>query len=369
MPVAQWIERWTPDPEAVGSTPTGHASLSSTGGIRMRKGDLGIDLGTSSLLVFQKEKGLVIDEPSVIAVEKKTKKIIAIGKEAKEMMGRTPHDIEAVRPIRDGVIADYTIIERALQELLRRTKQRFSFTKPSVVVGVPAKVTSVERRAVIEAALSAGANKVYLVLEPVAAAVGAELDIFDSIGSLVVDIGGGTTDIAVISLGGIVVSKSLRIAGDAMDEAIIKYIKKKYKFFIGLATAEEIKMRIGKAFPSMENYELEVRGRDAITGLPGNIRINSEDVLEAITPILQDLVLSLKQVLEETPPEIASDIIDKGIVLTGGGAMINGLSELFIQETGINTILSPDPRTCVAFGLGKLLDNDLKLERVSAGNK
>jgi len=190
----------------------------------MRKGDLGIDLGTSSLLVFQKEKGLVIDEPSVIAVEKKTKKIIAIGKEAKEMMGRTPHDIEAVRPIRDGVIADYTIIERALQELLRRTKQRFSFTKPSVVVGVPAKVTSVERRAVIEAALSAGANKVYLVLEPVAAAVGAELDIFDSIGSLVVDIGGGTTDIAVISLGGIVVSKSLRIAGDAMDEAIIKYI-------------------------------------------------------------------------------------------------------------------------------------------------
>lgn len=331
----------------------------------MRKGDLGIDLGTSSLLVYQKDKGIVIDEPSVIAVDGKTKKIIAIGLQAKEMIGKTPKDIMAVRPVRDGVIADYHIIEQALKELLGRTKPRFSFYRPTVIVGVPAKVTSVEKRAVIEAATSAGAGHVYLVLEPVAAAIGAGLDIFDSTGNLVVDIGGGTSDIAVISLGGIVVSRSLRVAGDAMNEAIMKYVKRKYKFHIGETTAEEVKIRIGKAFPTLENYELEVKGRDAVNGLPGNLRLTSEDVLEAITPILQELIINLRQALEETPPEIASDIIDGGIVLAGGGSMIRGLPDLFIQETGISTIVASDPRTCVAYGLGKLLDDEKSLERVT----
>ena len=331
----------------------------------MRKGDLGIDLGTASLLVYQKGKGLTSDEPSVIAVDSRTNKIIAIGQEAKEMIGKTPGDIRAVRPIRDGVIADYIIIEEALKELVGRNRPKFSFSKPSMIVGVPAKVTSIERRAVIEAATRAGANKVYLVLEPVAAAVGTNLNIFDSTGCLVVDIGGGTTDIAVISLGGIVVSRSLKLAGDAMDDSIVKFVKRKYKFLIGLSTAEEVKIRIGKAFSTLETYETEVKGRDGITGLPGNIALNSEDILEAVNPILQDLVVNLKQILEEPPPEIAADIIDGGIVMTGGGAMIRGLADLFIQETGIKTILADDPRTSVVQGLGKLMDDDKKLERVS----
>ena len=331
----------------------------------MRKGDLGIDLGTASLLVYQKGKGLTSDESSVIAVDSRTNKIIAIGQEAKEMIGKTPGDIRAVRPIRDGVIADYIIIEEALKELVGRNRPKFSFSKPSMIVGVPAKVTSIERRAVIEAATRAGANKVYLVLEPVAAAVGTNLNIFDSTGCLVVDIGGGTTDIAVISLGGIVVSRSLKLAGDVRDDSIGKFVKRKYKFLIGLSTAEEVKIRIGKAFSTLETYETEVKGRDGITGLPGNITLNSEDILEAVNPILQDLVVNLKQILEETPPEIAADIIDGGIVMTGGGAMIRGLADLFIQETGIKTILADDPRTSVVQGLGKLMDDDKKLERVS----
>ncbi len=270
----------------------------------MKKGDLGIDLGTASLLVFQKGKDIVIDEPSVIAIDSRNGKIIAIGSQAKDMIGKTPKDIKAVRPIRDGVIADYTVIEQALKELVSRTRTKLSFSRPAVIVGVPAKVTSVERRAVVEASAAAGASKVYLVLEPVAAAMGAGLNIFDSVGNMVVDIGGGTSDIAVISLGGIVVSRSMRAAGDGMDEAIIKYVKRKYKFLIGSSTAEEIKVKIGKAFPTLESYELEVKGRDALNGLPGNIRITSDDVLEAISQILQELVLNLRQILEETPPEI-----------------------------------------------------------------
>jgi rod shape-determining protein MreB len=331
----------------------------------MKKGDLGIDLGTASLLVFQKGKDIVIDEPSVIAVELKTGKIIAIGSEAKEMIGKTPKDIKAVRPIRDGVIADYQIIEQALKELVRRTRTKFSLSRPAVVVGVPAKVTSVERRAVIEATTAAGASRVYLVLEPIVAAVGAGLHIFDSVGNMVVDIGGGTSDIAVISLGGIVVSRSLRTAGDAMDDAIIKFVKRKYKFIIGSSTAEDVKIKIGKAFPTLESYELEVRGRDALNGLPGNIRITSDDVHEAISQILQDIVLSLRQILEDTPPEIAADIMDTGIVLTGGGSLLRGLPDLIIQETGIKTIVSEDPRTCVVKGIGELLDSDKRLQRVA----
>lgn len=331
----------------------------------MKKGDLGIDLGTASLLVYQKGKGLTSDEPSVIAVENKSNKIIAMGQEAKEMIGKTPSDIRAVRPIRDGVIADYVIIEDALKEMVNRNRAKFTFSRPAMVVGVPAKVTSIERRAVIEAATRAGASKVFLVLEPVAAAVGTNLNIFDSTGCLVVDIGGGTTDIAVISLGGIVVSRSLKLAGDAMNDAIVKYVKRKYKFLIGISTAEEVKIRIGKAFSTLETYETEVKGRDGITGLPGNITLNSEDILEAVNPILQELVINLKQILEETPPEIAADIIEGGIVMTGGGSMIRGLTDLVIQETGIKTLLADDPRTSVVEGLGILMDDNKKLERVA----
>jgi len=330
----------------------------------MLRADIGIDLGTASIIVYKRGEGIVLHEPSVVAVSEKTGEIVAIGEEAKKMLGKTPEGLKAVRPMKDGVIADYKTIEAILKEFLRRIVGKFSIVKPSLVIGVPTKITEVEKRAVFEAGLSAGARKVYIVSEPIAAAIGAGIDIMRSEGNMIVDIGGGTTDIAVISLGGIVVGEAIRIAGDAMDEAIVRYTRRKFGLIVGESSAEEVKRRIGKAHPSVEDYEMEVRGRDMVTGLPRVERLTSTNILEAIEPILSMILTKIKNILEKTPPELSADIISNGVHLTGGGALLRGIDKLISEEIRVQTIVADDPITCVARGTGVLLEDEKLLKTV-----
>jgi len=318
---------------------------------------IGIDLGTCNSIVFTPQKGVVLSEPSVVAVSLGENKILAIGKEAKEMTGRAPDTIRIYRPLKDGVIADYRVTEAMLRYFVKKASPRFGFLKPELLIGVPAGITSTEKRAVIEAGMSAGAKGVYVAKEPILAAIGAGIPINSCSGHMIVDIGGGTAEVAVISLGGVVTCDSLRVAGDKIDMAISEYIKKKYNLAIGEQTAEEIKMKIGTALPEKEPREIEIRGRDLISGLPQNIKINSNEVCEAISDRLADIVQTVKQVLRETPPELSADIMDKGMIISGGGALIKNIDELIAQATGVPCFIAEDPLLCVAKGTGTVLDN------------
>jgi rod shape-determining protein MreB len=319
--------------------------------------DIGIDLGTANILVYVRSKGIMIREPSVVALDKESGKILAVGEEARRMIGRTPGNIIAIRPMKDGVIADYDVTETMLKYFIEKVSPKPRLFRPQVVVCIPSGVTSVEKRAVLEAAMQAGAKNTYLIEEPMAAAVGAGIDIYEASGNMVVDVGGGTTDVAIISLGGIVVSESLRIGGDKFDEAIIKYIKKMYNLMIGERTAEEVKMQIGSAYPEGEGKTMGIRGRDLVTGLPRTIEFTSADSFQAMAEPINNVIDGIKSVLERTPPELASDIVDKGIVLSGGGSLLNGFTKLLSEETGIPIHLAEDPLSCVVLGTGRLLEN------------
>ena len=324
--------------------------------------DIGVDLGTANVLVYVKGKGIVLREPSVVAIDKDSNRVLAIGEEARRMLGRTPGNIVAIRPLREGVIADYDTTESMLRHFIRKVAGKSFFFKPRIMVCIPSGVTTVEKRAVLEAAMQAGARKTYLIEEPLAAALGAGLDIAEPCGAMVVDIGGGTTDVAVLSLGGIVVSESLRIGGDRFDESLVSFVKKEYKIMIGERTAEEMKVQIGTAFPNSRNETMEVRGRDLLSGLPKTVRITSEETREALAEPVALIVQCVKSVLENTPPELASDIMDRGIVMTGGGSLLHGLDRLIQEETGIPTYLAEDPLSCVALGTGKALESLESLE-------
>lgn len=326
--------------------------------------DIGIDLGTANTLVHVKGKGIVVREPSVVAINKKTQAILAVGDDAKNMIGRTPGDIVAIRPMKDGVIADFDITQSMLKYFIKKALNNGMISKPRVVICVPSGVTEVEKRAVEEATLSAGAKEAYLIEEPMAAAIGANLPVEDPTGSMIVDIGGGTSEVAVISLGGIVTSKSLRIAGDEFDEAIVHFVKKEYSLMIGERSAEQIKMTIGNAYPKPKEEFMEVRGRDLISGLPKNVSISSAEINEALKEPINSIVDAIKATLEKTPPELAADIMDKGIMLAGGGALLSGLDKLIKEETGMPVMIAETPLDCVAQGAGKVLDEIETLKRV-----
>ena len=318
--------------------------------------DIGIDLGTANVLVFVKGKGVVLKEPSVVAVNRDTNQVLAIGEEARQMIGRTPGNIVAIRPLRDGVIADYDITESMMRFFIEKVVGRSIVFRPRIMICIPSGVTMVEQRDVQEAAEQAGARHIQLMEEPLAAAMGAGLDIVEAQGSMVVDIGGGTTDVAVISLGGVVTSESIRVAGDSFDEDIINYVKREFNLLIGERTAEEIKVRVGAAYTSARREQMDIRGRDLLTGLPKNVTISTAQASVAIEGSVTRIVDCVKKVLEETPPELAADIMDRGIVMTGGGALLYGLDELLRHETGIAAALAEDPMSCVAFGTGKALE-------------
>ncbi len=324
--------------------------------------DIGVDLGTANVLVYIKGKGVVLREPSVVAIDRDSNKVLAIGEEARKMLGRTPGNIVAIRPLREGVIADYDTTESMLRHFIEKVAGRSFIFKPRIMVCIPSGVTTVEKRAVLEAAVQAGARKTYLIEEPLAAALGAGLDISEPYGAMVVDIGGGTTDVAVISLGGIVASESLRIGGDKFDDAIMRYVKKEYNMMIGERTAEEIKMNIGTAIRGRREGSMEVRGRDLLSGLPKTVRMSAVETGEALNEPVEAIVQCVKAVLEITPPELAADIMDRGIVMTGGGALLYALDELIQKETGIPTYLAEDPLSCVALGTGKALESIENLE-------
>lgn len=319
--------------------------------------DIGIDLGTASVLVYIKGKGIVLNEPSVVAIDKMSNKIIAVGEEARRMLGRTPGNIVALRPLREGVIADYDTTERMLRHFIEKACGRRFLLKPRVMVCIPSGVTGVEERAVREAAIAAGARQAYLMEEPLAAALGAGMDISDACGSMIVDIGGGTTDVAVISLGGIVISKSLRVGGDKFDEALVRYIRREYNLMIGERTAEELKITVGTVNPKKKTTDLEmdIRGRDLVSGLPKTITVTAEETAIAVAEPVEAVIGAVKEVLEKTPPELAADIVNKGIVLTGGGALVNGLDTLLMEETNLPIHIAEDPISCVAAGTGKAL--------------
>ena len=317
---------------------------------------VGIDLGTANILVYVKGKGIVLREPSVVTVDKDTNNVLAIGEEAREMIGRTPGNIVAIRPLRDGVIADYDMTESMIRHFLEKVVGKSLLFRPRVMICVPTGVTVVEKRAVQEAAEQAGAKKTELIEEPIAAALGAGIDISEPVGSMVVDIGGGTCDVAVISLGGIVYGDSIRVAGNRFDSDIEAYIKREYNLMIGERTSENIKTTIGAAYPGARNLTMDVRGRDVISGLPKNIKISTDEVATALKDSVDRIVSCVKGVLEGTPPELAADIMDRGIVLTGGGAMLYGLDALIRQETDIPTSVADDPLSCVAIGTGKALE-------------
>ncbi len=319
--------------------------------------DIGIDLGTANVLVYIKGKGIVLREPSVVAVDKDTNQVLAVGEEARQMIGRTPGNIVAIRPLREGVIADYDITESMLRHFIEKVVGRSFVFRPRIMICIPSGVTMVEQRAVQEAAEQAGARHTQLIEEPLAAALGAGLDISEPCGSMVVDIGGGTTDIAVISLGGIVTSASLRIAGDKFDSSIIDYIKREFNLMIGERTAEDIKINIGAAFPEARQGHMDVRGRDLLSGLPKTIDVSVQQISEALNSPVTRIVDCVKRVLEDTPPELSADIMDRGIIMTGGGSMLYGLDELIRRETQIPTSLAEDPLSCVALGTGKALDS------------
>ena len=322
----------------------------------MASSDVGIDLGTASILVYVKGKGVVLKEPSVVAFDRDSNKIKAIGEEARLMIGRTPGNIVAVRPLRQGVISDYTVTEKMMKYFLQKALGKKSYRKPLVSVCVPSGVTEVERRAVEDAGFAAGARDVKIIEEPIAAAIGAGIDITKPCGNMVVDIGGGTADIAVISLGGSVVSTSIKIAGDDFDEAIVRYMRKKHNLLIGERTAEDIKINIGTCFPLPEPETMDVRGRNLVTGLPKTISVSSEETEEALKEATLQIVEAIHSVLEKTPPELAADVADRGIVLTGGGGLLRGLEELIEDRTGINTMTAEDPMTCVAIGTGRYVE-------------
>ncbi|MEK7134732.1 MAG: rod shape-determining protein [Patescibacteria group bacterium] len=318
---------------------------------------LGIDLGTANTLVFMPGKGIVLNEPSVVAVSEQDNKILAVGLEAKEMIGRTPESIIAYRPMRDGVIADYRVTEAMLRYYINKSLGKFTFFKPEVMVSVPAGVTSTERRAVVEASIKAGAKAAYVVKEPILAAIGAGIPIYEARGHMVVDIGGGTTDVAVISLGGIVSSTSVKCAGDRIDHAIADYIKKTFNLGIGEKTAEDIKIKIGSAVPLEEELSMTIKGRDFITGLPRSTEIGTNEIVKAIDKELREMIKAIKDVLQETPPELASDIIDQGIIMTGGSSQLRNLPELVYRRTGVKARLADDPLYCVAKGTGIALEH------------
>ena len=318
--------------------------------------DIGIDLGTASVLVFIKGKGVVLKEPSVVAVDRDTEKIKAVGEEARLMIGRTPENIVAVRPLKQGVISDYSITEQMIRYFIQKAIGKRSFKKPRICVCVPSGATEVEIKAVQDAAFQAGAREVFIVEEPVAAAIGAGIDISKPCGNMIVDIGGGTTDVAVISLGGTVVSTSIKVAGDDFDEAIVRYMRKKHNLLIGERTAEDIKIKVGSAYPKAEVTTMNVRGRNLVTGLPKTVEVSSEETEEALREATSQIVEAVHSVLEKTPPELASDIADRGIVLTGGGSLLSGLEDLIEAKTGINTMTAEDPMTCVAIGTGKFIE-------------
>ena len=331
--------------------------------------EVGIDLGTANVLVYIKGKGVVLDEPSVVAINRDTNEIVAVGEEARQMLGRTPSNIVAVRPLRDGVISDYDVTERMLKYFIRKSCGNSRFFKPRIMVCVPSGVTEVEKRAVREAATQAGGKSVYLMEEPVAAAIGAGLDIARPNGIMVIDIGGGTTDVAVIALGGIVASNSIKVAGDKFDEAIIRYMRKEHKLYIGERTAEEMKMTIGTAYPREQVVVQECRGRDLVTGLPKSIEITSKQMMEALEEPVTAICESVHGVLERTPPELAADISNSGIVLTGGGALLNGIDKRIQERTGIPVIIAEDPKSCVAIGTGKALNSIDLLENNQLNRK
>ena len=318
--------------------------------------DIGIDLGTATVIAYVKGKGIVLREPSVVAVDNNTGNVLAVGKEARKMLGRTPGNIVATRPLREGVISNYTVTEKMLKYFINRVCGKFVFA-PRIMICIPSQVTEVEKKAVIDAASQAGARRVYLIEEPIAAAIGAGIDISKPCGNMVVDIGGGTTDIAVISLGGSVVSESLKVAGDKFDEAIVKYIKKRHNVMIGERTAEELKINIGCVYPKIQDMDMDIRGRDLITGLPKTITVHSSEMLEALHEPAMMIVDAVHSVLERTPPELAADISDKGIYMTGGGCLVDGLDKLLQEKTGINVMIAQDAVSCVALGTGKALDN------------
>lgn len=324
--------------------------------------DIGIDLGTATVIAYAKGKGIVLREPSVVAVDNNTGEVLAVGKEARRMLGRTPGNIVATRPLRDGVISNYTVTEKMLKYFINRVCGNFIFA-PRIMICIPSQVTEVEKKAVIDAASQAGARKVYLIEEPIAAAIGAGIDISKPCGNMVVDIGGGTTDIAVISLGGSVVSTSIKVAGDKFDEAIVRYIKKKYNTIIGERTAEDLKINIGCVYPKIQDMEMDIRGRDLATGLPKTIIVRSSEMLEALIEPAMQVVDAVHSVLEKTPPELAADISDRGVYMTGGGCLIDGLDKLLQEQLGLNVMIAQDAVSCVALGTGKALDNLDALDR------
>jgi len=330
--------------------------------------DIGIDLGTASVLVYIKGKGIVLREPSVVAIDKNTNKLLAVGEEARRMLGRTPGNIVAIRPLRDGVISDYDITERMLKYFINKVcgNNFLKLVRPRIIVCVPSGVTEVEKRAVKDAAMQAGARKTYLIEEPIAAAIGAGIDISKACGSMVIDIGGGTSDIAVISLGGTVVSSSIKIAGDKFDEAIVRYMRKKHNIMIGERTAEELKINIGTVYPRVQEVTMDIRGRNLVSGLPKTITVTSSEIMEALEEPVSSIVETVHSVLERTPPELAADISDRGIVMTGGGSLIYGLDKLIQEKTGINVIVADDAVSCVALGTGKALENIEVLEQSEA---
>ncbi len=327
--------------------------------------DLAIDLGTANTLVYVKGKGIVLNEPSVVAIQKDTGKVLKVGKEAKIMVGRTPGNIVAIRPMKDGVIADFKYTEGMLRYFIQKVHNRKSLIRPRIIISVPSGVTQVERRAVRDSAQSAGAREVYLIEEPMAAAIGAGLPITEANGNMVIDIGGGTTDIAIISLAGIVYSKSVRTGGNKMDEAIIQAIKKKYNLLVGERTSEEIKIEIGSAFPMEENKQLEVKGRDLVSGIPKTIVINEEEIRDALDEPISQIVEGVKAALENTPPELSADIVDKGIVLAGGGALLRGLDILLREETSLPITIADDPLSTIVLGAGQALNEIELLKQIS----
>ncbi len=330
--------------------------------------DLAIDLGTANTLVYVKGKGIVLNEPSVVAVQKDARgqnRVLAVGQEAKGMLGRTPGNIQAIRPMKDGVIADFDVTEAMLKYFIRKAHNRRTLVHPRIIICIPFGITEVEKRAVKESAQAAGARDVFMIQEPMAAAIGAGLPVTEPQGNLIVDIGGGTTEVGVISLGGIVFSKSIRVAGDKMDEAIIAYIRRKHNLLIGERTAELIKINLGCAFPLDESRSMDVKGRDLIHGIPKTISITSEETMEALAEPVASIVETVKITLEKTPPELAADIIDKGIILAGGGALLTNLDLLLREETGLPVIVAPDPLYCVALGSGQVLDSIDLLKRIT----
>jgi len=330
--------------------------------------DMGIDLGTANTLVHVKGRGIVLREPSVVAIQRDTGAVLAVGEEAKQMIGRTPGNIVAIRPMKDGVIADFDVTQSMLKYFIQKSMATRSFVRPRVVVAVPSGVTEVEKRAVIDATLQAGAREAYLIEEPMAAAIGAGLPVHEPTGNMVVDIGGGTTEVAVISLGGIVTSRSIRVGGDEMDEAIVQYIKRTYNLMIGERTAEEIKITIGSAL-IVDDKQMDIRGRDLVSGLPKTLTITTEEVQKALTEPVFSIIEAVKVTLEKTPPELASDIMDRGIVMTGGGSLLRGLDKLLYQETGMPVHIAEETLSCVALGTGKALESLDVLKRILVSPK